>query len=217
MTWEEKIPEILISSVLVAGGGWLINETYGINRAVGSLDAKLSENTGRIDRIAAVLPDVGIRVAKEELAKPVTMAVVVLNPKKDIKGKWVTGVHVIDMAAMTRNTYVVPVNGSQDKEVAWLVSGAANEVDSKALSFKTLAAFSSDIGTPTSLPLYVHPQYSFVLRGQSSKYLKTLAESFRGRAATQQTGSIAASVNSWEKLTLELKNNPQKYEVDGKE
>lgn len=98
MPWQDKIPEIIISTIiLVLGvGGWLIVQTSGMNRNLGSLeakvDAKLSEHASRIDRIATALPDVGVRIAKDELSKPVITAVLVTNPTKTAKGRWVTGV-----------------------------------------------------------------------------------------------------------------------------
>jgi len=220
MTWKEKIPEIVIGTVLVGGGGWLISQTYAINRALGSLEtkveSKLSEHWGRIDRIASALPDVRIRIAKEELSKPLTTAVVVLDPVKNSKGKWVAGLHVIDAVAMTRNTYVVPVKGPGDKEIAWLASGAAFEADPDALSFKTLAAFSSDAGTPTSAPAYVLPHNSYILRKPSANYVQSLAAILKGRSAVHQTVPFQTNVKSWEKLAAELKQNPDTYTIGSK-
>lgn len=220
MSWKDKIPEVVIGGVLVAGAGWLINQTYVINRGLGSLDAKVeakfSEHSGRIDRIATALPDVRIRIAKEELSKPVESAVVVLDPVKTSKGKWVTGFHVMDASTNTRSTYWVSVKGPQDREIAWLASGAVLEADPDALSFKTLATFSSDIGTPTPLPSYVQSQNSYVLRKPSANYAKALAEVLRGRSATEQTATVPAGVNTWEKLAAELTKNRDQYMVKSK-
>ncbi|MEW6264110.1 MAG: hypothetical protein AB1641_13635 [Thermodesulfobacteriota bacterium] len=220
MRWKEKIPEIVIGLVLIGGGGWLINQTYAINRAVGSLeakvDAKLSEHWGRIERIASVLPDVRIRIAKEELSKPVATAVVVVDPVKTSKGNWIAGLHVIDTMAMTKSTYLVPVKGPEDKEVAWLASGAAVETDPDAVSFKSLAAFSSDVGTPTAAPGYVIPHNSYVLRKPSAAYIKSLNGILRGKSAMPETASLPINLNSWEKLTAELKQNHEKYMIKPK-
>lgn len=220
MSWKEKLPEIVIGAVLIGGGGWLINQTYGINRALGSLEAKvearLSEHWGRIDRIASALPDVRIRIAKEELSKSLTTAVVLVDPVKTSKGNWVAGLHVIDATAMTRSTYLVPVKGPEDKEVAWLARGAVFEADPDAVSFKTLAAFSSDVGTPTSAPAYVLADNSYIFRKPSASYVKSLAGIFQERSAVHETASIQTNVNSWEKLAAELKQNPEKYMIRSK-
>jgi len=220
MSWKDKIPEMVIGGVLITGAWWLINQTYVINRGLGSLDAKveakLSEHSGRIDRIAAALPDIRIRIAKEELSKPVETAVVVLDPAKTSKGKWLTGVVVMDATTSTRSTYLVPVKGPQDREIAWLASGAVVETDPDALSFKTLAAFSSDIGTPTPLPSYVQEQNSYVLRKPSAKFTKVFEEVLRGRSTAGQTGSIPGDVNTWEKLAAELTKNPDQYTIKSK-
>ena len=42
MPWQDKIPEIVIGAVIVGGGGWLINQTYGMNRGLGSLKKQKS-------------------------------------------------------------------------------------------------------------------------------------------------------------------------------
>lgn len=224
MNWKDKIPEIvigtLITTILIGGGGWLLTQTYGINRALGSLeakvDAKLSEHSGRIDRIASVLPDVRIRITKEELSKPLATVVVVVDPVETSKGKWVTSLHVIDATAKTRSTYLIPVKGPEDKEVAWLATGAVFEADPEAVSFKTLAAFSSDVGTPTSAPAYVLTHNSYIFRKSSATYIKSLAGILKGRSAVQQNSAIQANLDSWEKLTAELKQNPDKYMIKPK-
>jgi hypothetical protein len=217
MSWKERIPEFVIGSVIIGGGSWLLLQTYGINRAMGSLeakvDAKLSENSGRIDRIAAVLPDVRIKIAKEELSKPIATAVVVLDPSKTVKGKWVTTVHVIDAAAKTRSTYSVGVKGPQDKEVAWLTSGAAVDADPEAVSFKMLAAFSSDTGEPASAPAYVLTQNSYALRKSSADFNRALSEILKSKGTTVHVETMNASTNSWPRLTEELTKNPNKYMV----
>ncbi len=167
--------------------------------------------SGRIDRIAAALPDVRIRIAKEELSRPVESAMVVLDPIMTPKGEWITGIHVMDAANKTRSTYLVSAKGSQDKEIACLASGVVFGTDPNALSFKTLAGFSSDIGIPTPLPPYVQEQNSYVLHTSSASFAKTLEDILRGRTVIEQTAPISTDFSTWTNLVAELTKNREQY------
>lgn len=220
MPWQDKIPEIVIGAVIVGGGGWLINQTYGMNRGLGSLeakvDAKFSEHAGRIDRIAVALPDVGVRIARDELSKPITTAVLVGDPVKTAKGRWVTGIQVLDTGAKTHSTYLVPAKGPKDKEAMWLANGAIYEVDPSALSLKVLSKYSSTVGAPVSPPAYLAPQYSYVLRTSSGDYKKALLEVLKSRSMTENTIAFPENISSFEKLSAELSAHPGKYTLEGK-
>lgn len=218
MPWQDKISQITITLVLGVGG-WLIVQTYGMNRNLGSLeakvDAKLSEHASRIDRIATALPDVGVRIAKDELSKPVITAVLVTNPTKTAKGRWVTGVQVLDTTTKTHSTYLIPAKGPKDKEAMWLANGAVYDVDPSALSLKALSKYSSAVGAPVSPPAYIAQQYSYVLRTSSTEYKKLLFEVLKSRSVTENTVALSKNINSFEKLTAELAENPSKYMLEG--
>ena len=220
MPWQDKILEIVIGTALVGGGGWLINQTYGMNRGLGSLeakvDAKFSEHASRIDRIATALPDVGVRIAKDELAKPVTTAVLVADPVKTTKGGWVTGIQVLDSTSKTHSTYLVTAKGPKDKEAMWLANGAVYDADPSALSLKVLSKYSSTVGAPVASPGYLAPQYSYVLRTSSSDYKKALLEVLKSRSVTEKTIAFSENISSFEKLSTELSTNPDKYTLQGK-
>ncbi len=220
MAWQDKIPEIVIGVVIVGGGGWLINQTYGMNRNLGSLeakvDAKFSEHANRIDRIATALPDVGVRIAKDELSKPVTAAVLVMAPVKTDKGRWVTGIQVLDTTTKTHSTYLIPAKGPTDKEAMWLANGAIYDVDPNALSLKVLSKYSSTIGTPVSPPAYIAQQYSYVLRASSTEYGKVLLGVLKSHSVTEKTIAFSENISSFEKLSAELAANPSKYTLEGK-
>jgi hypothetical protein len=71
---------------------------YALNANQKATDEKVTGAIGRIDRIASALPDVRIRIANEETAKPIRAAIVVADPVKNKAGEWVVAIHLIDVA-----------------------------------------------------------------------------------------------------------------------
>ncbi|HXA47387.1 MAG TPA: hypothetical protein VNW52_07140 [Burkholderiaceae bacterium] len=210
----EYAPHIIIPCIgaVLAVGAWILIELYRMNASEAKMDAKLNENSVRIDRIAAVLPDVRIKIAKEELSKPISVAVVVRDPAKTTKGKWITAVQVIDNVAKTQSTYALPVNGPDDKEIGWLTGGAATDSDSEAVSFKLMSAWSSDSGVPSWSPSDVLVQSSFVLRKPSTGFSLRLAKMYLDRGATVQVNALNTDKTStYMKLIEDLSKNPVDY------
>ena len=162
------------------------------------------------------MPDVGVRIAKDELSKPITTAVLVGDPVKTAKGRWVTAIQILDAGAKTHSTYVVPAKGPKDREAMWLANGAVYEVDPSALSLKVLSKYSSVVGTPVSPPGYLAQQYSYVLRSSSGDYKKALLEVLKSRSMTENTVAFSENISSFEKLSAELSMNPSKYTMEGK-
>lgn len=66
-----------------------INDLSGIKGKLGSVETKLSFTNERVDKIAEALPGVSIRVAREQITRPIMTSVVSTTPHtaKDVVGK----------------------------------------------------------------------------------------------------------------------------------
>lgn len=216
---------VIAISVFTAALLWLLYSVYTMNANLSAIGVKVDETTTgtnkrvddtneRIDRIVAIIPDVRIKLAQEEISKPIRAAVVVTEPSEASPGKWVAAVHLLETTQQRRRTYVVSLNGPGDKSVAYLASGAAAAFDSDAISFKNLSALSSDLGKPAIAPNFVVSTNSLALRRMSPKLQKALEEALKSHEGTlaAKDGAIASRTTSWERLSAELNENAPTYE-----
>ena len=210
MALNIDIGEIILGLVLFPTVGYIALEVNSLGKMDATQEARYAGLEQRINRIADALPDLKVKIAQEELSKPLTGAVVVLNPVKDAGGKWVSGVHVIDTATNARKTFVVPVNGPKDKSVAVAASGLAINLDKGATRFIDLAEWSAATGKPASTPDYIDAKNSFVLRGPTAEYAKEFEEIVE-KAKSRPSAKLSGGFNSWEQLTVELSKHQLAY------
>ena len=207
----ETLMELLVGVVILGAIGWLTVQVFDMKGTLGSVDSKVTATSDRVERIAAILPDLRIKVAMEEVGKPVQGAVVVTEPVKDASGKWVAAVHVFDTVAGQRQTYVVNLKGPNDKGVAYLVGGFTSLHAKGAISFRDLERLSSDIGKPAPAPDYVLSESSFALRKASFGYSNDLTKAL---GVSPRTTSLSSKLATWDTLSAELRDNASTYKPD---
>lgn len=216
---REKPVEILVGFggvvglIIVGTAGFVLKEMYDLNANQRATDERVAAAMGRIDRIASVLPDIRIRIAKEETAAPLRAAVVVANPVKAASGRWVTPVHLIDIGARQRHTYLIGVSGPDDWTAAHLASGAGLFLEKNAVSFESLKEWSAEAQEPTSLPDWLVTSHSLALRHPKSDFAKTFDKAIHNAAkdAVTENATVPLEGSSWNKLTLELNVNAKVY------
>jgi len=198
MPWKEKIQEkiveVIIGSILVGLGGFVLKEMYALNANQRATDEKVSGAIGRIDRIASVLSDVRVRIAQEETATPLQAAVVVTDPVKTSGGSWVAPVHLIDIAAKQRHTYLVRVSGPDDGTAAFLASGAGLSLEKEAVSFVSMKEWSAEAQKPDILPNWVVATHSLALRhpkfGYAIAFDKAMENAAKGTVKKKATVTL---------------------------
>ncbi|MGJ0534794.1 MAG: hypothetical protein ACR65W_16280 [Methylocystis sp.] len=201
---------------------WLLSAVHTMNATLTAVDVKtagtnqrVDDTNLRIDRIAAVLPDVRIKIAHEEISKPIQAAIVVTEPSEISAGNWVTAIHLLETAKQKRRTYFVPVKGPNDNTAAYLASGAAVSLDSDSISFETLSSLSADAGEPTFAPTFVISRNSMALRKLSPEFEKALEKALTNfePALNAKNATLRSKTTSWDTLSAELTENAESYEV----
>lgn len=210
---KEKIVEIIIGSILVGLGGFLLKEMYALNADQRATDEKVSGAISRIDRITSVLPDLRVRIAQEETATPLQAAVVVTDPVKTSSGSWVAPVHLIDIAAKQRHTYLVPVSGPDDQTAAFLASGVGLSLENDAVPFVNMKEWSAEAQKPTSVPTWVVATQSLALRHPQFDYAAAFDKAMQNgtKDAVKEKATVPLEGSSWEKLANELTQNAATY------
>ena len=168
----------------------------------------------RVDRIASVLPDMNVRIAQEELSRPVQGAIIVASATKiPSSGQWVASVHVLNADTKTRDTYIVSLKSPEDSLPAIIASGLAVSVDKTAASFETAAKWSIEAKDSSQAPGWVDTTKSFILRAPASDYAKTFESTLTSYFAkvAKHSSPISGSLRSWKEMSIELTTNSAAY------
>jgi hypothetical protein len=167
-----------------------------------SVDTRVSQIDERLNRIANALPDVRVRVAKEELAKPVSIAVVVTDAKKTSKGDLQRKIAVVNTKNGTVETLTVTAPASTadqiEKQVDIVVAGIVRKTDPKAITFADLDLFASEANVIVRSPLEISASNSYVFR--DSMRAEIVPANFK-----IVTDSLAPGSWTWTTVTLPVK------------
>ena len=153
----EKWLEILVVGIILVGLGWLVVQVFDMKGTVTS-------TAQRLDRIASVLPDIQVRIAEEELSKPIQLAVISTKPEEVGQGVWISAVHVVDSETGRLTTYRVQLQGPTDDRAKVLVTGTVFQSDGGAVPFSRFEGWSMKAKKPVSLPEYNDTSSSYILR-----------------------------------------------------
>ncbi len=199
---SEKWLELLVGGIILVGLAWLLTQVFDMKGTV-------TATAQRTERIASALPGIGVRIAQEELSKPIQLAVISTKPVEVTQGEWVSAVHVLDTGNARMTTYRLKLQGANDNRAKLLVTGSVFLSDDRAVSFSQLEGWSLDVEKPVALPGYIDISSSYVLRADPVKYARTL----EALGAAPQTHPLEANANTWSALARVLNDRPGTFKV----
>jgi hypothetical protein len=199
---KETVIEIVLSTVILGVLGFLSTKIMDIHGTLSGVDARVTSTSERVERIASALPDIGVRVAHEELSRPIrTMVVTTLPTKADAQGVYVAFVNVVD--GETSDVWTIPVRmkSGKDKDAIASIAWAGASRSDEYASFATMQRYAKTASIDATLPSYVDPASSFILTSTSAEeYLKEVS-SF---APSAQKNSASIEVNTWKDVSRVL-------------
>jgi hypothetical protein len=179
-----------------------------VDGKVGSVDTKVSLTSERVDRIANALPDVRVRVADEEVKRPIKTAVLSTRPMKTSSGGWQAVVSVVDADSSTKWSFVVDLANKEDRKALYMIAGSGDELEPNKVSLAELEKFAAIAKTSASVPHYIDAKVSFVLREtDAEEYLKRI----QWLAAMAKKSKIEGRPDDWKKLATMLEENPSLF------
>ncbi len=196
----------VLGTLLVAGlavAGW-------IGKQVWEMNGKLTETSNRVERIVAVLPDLRVKIAREEVESPILFACAFSQPYEESSETWGSVVTLFDTRKKLRSTYRVALSHANDFSYAYEVLGMVLSSGDDVLTFDKLENASLEFSTPISTPSYIQAKYSFVLRTASRDYKKEL-EILLSAPPTKET-PFTRKLNGWKDLSDELRGNSAEYQ-----
>lgn len=226
-----KLLPTIIVAVALGGLSILIFQLFAVQRDlgdlkgdVGGLGGTMDQVVARIDRIADVLPEMGIRIAGEEIEKAIESALFVTTPWQQSGGEWAAAVHWLKPKDNSDVIWHIRLPGPDSITTIWnglnMIDGAANTSDVDVVSFDKLEQWSVDVNRATFTPNWVSEDVSFVIRSPAPWISESL-DLFWGTIAAQGI-SVEASKEvkpfpskstpwGWPKFANELESNSSFY------
>jgi len=204
---ENAVTIILWSAgIVIAAFGYLVLTLFGISIQLTRVETNGENTAERVDRIATALPDMGVRIAHEEIAKSIEFAIAATMPVQSQDGRWIRSYHFIEPTNMTASTYTVLTDSQDDLSLTHSLYGLARITDPNHASFKELQRWSVIAQEPTTTPRFIDAEHSLVIRsGNPDEYLRMLG----ARQSRRVEFVLGSKIIDWKSLSEELSSNSE--------
>lgn len=147
---------LAVGIILLAALGWVYwdlsrqveagaRQVEAVARQVEAVAAAGRDTTERVDRIADAMPNLGVRVAFEEIHRELTGAVSITRPLTSETGDEAVFVRLIDIPRQTETLYRLPLDTDANRTVVLAIKGIITEADPTAVSMDQLDRWTTDV------------------------------------------------------------------------
>ncbi|MFZ5841378.1 MAG: hypothetical protein ACOY3E_00645 [Pseudomonadota bacterium] len=206
---KETWIELIVGIVILGGLGYLSSRVTDMSQLLGSVDSKVSLTSERLDRIAQALPDVGVRIAYEEVRKPIRTVVITSTPVTKANGSIVATVSVFDLAENKAWTKPVVLTSMQDKQMIGALAWSAAEMDPQYASIARMQEYSQTVKADSPIPAFINPSTSFILRNVSGE---KLLEQAPWLEASPTDDFVKLDGGNWQLLASSLKEGEERLQ-----
>jgi hypothetical protein len=202
----DKWLEILVGVVILGGLGFLTEKVMDIKGTLGGVEAKVSSTSERVERIAQALPDVGVRVAEEEINKPIRTIVLASVPLRQTNGKYIATVNVIDTATSKKWTTSIPLASKSDKAALSTLAWSGFELDRDFVSLSRMQEYARVASADVVIPADVDTKISFVLGSTAADdYLVDV----RQLGFAPASSAVSIKLSNWKDISAALKDHQE--------
>lgn len=161
----------VVVTAVVGTLGYLAINAQLVNRTLGKVESQIVDTSNRLDRIANALPDFRVRIAQEELAKPVRTLVLVARaaPSVDPDQKAQSIYTIIDLPRGSGTVGTVNLTEAETEQLFGATAYKGMQLDSNFASLAELQSAAFDAGDRRLISSAFNLSESFVLRGISSE------------------------------------------------
>jgi len=203
--------QILVGIVILGTLAWLGVTVFDMNRTVASVDVRTQTTNDRVDRIAQALPELGRRIAWEELSGSIMTALATTKAYETDQGKWEMLLHVFNPKVRVVKSFKVSLTGPNDTLPILGITGSVYSAEPAAATFAQLKEWSHVAQEPTAVPDFIQLNRSFVMRGEEpDAYIKSVPF----LTVPVKTTYLKTVVTNWRTLAKELNENFDTYSVD---
>jgi hypothetical protein len=192
--------------------GFLGIQLWTMNGTLHAVDTKVANVDQRVDRIAQALPDLRVRVAKEELGRLISSALIATRPYKSAQGGWLRLVHLIDPETSQATTYEVRLADDLDRKPIHTLQGIAEDAEQHRTSLYDLTAWSAEFTDDATVPAFVDLKGSLVFHDTSAHVLR---ERIDWIGPMVKTTSLPKPIKDWKDLSELLQVQQREFRPGG--
>ena len=204
----DKGIEILVGVVILGALGWSLTQQYEDHAILQNVDTRVANTHERVNRIADALPDMNVRLAFEEVHRPLQSAIVATRAVEDSAGQWTMRFHIVDSENSKLSTFVCSLDGMDDQGPIWSVMGLAYDVEPQMRSASSLTRWSAEINEPYTMPAYIEPEVTLCFLDTSASVL----EEKLGWLQLASVDDLASGPLDWKQLVATVRENPDIFQ-----
>jgi len=196
---------LLVGIVLLAVLGWIYWDLRGRVDTVANNSQEVAQ---RVDTVAKAMPQLGVRIAFEEIYRELTGAISVTRPLNSETGEKAVFVRLIDVPLQTEALYKLPLDTAVSHTLVLAIKGIITETDPSAVSMDRLEGWTTDVEVNMAgevafavLPARIDGASSFVIFKDFApvvRQFKTL------RLRPQSEKVLPIPVKNWTELAIYL-------------
>lgn len=133
---------LIVGVVLLAVLGWVY---WDLSRKVETVAGNSQDIAQRVDTIAKAMPNLGVRMAFEEIHRELTGAVSITLPLTSETGEQAVFVRLIDVPLQTETLYKLPLDTAVSRTLVLAIKGIITEADPTAVSMDRLEGWTTDV------------------------------------------------------------------------
>jgi len=196
---------LIVGLVLIAALGLIY---WDLSRRMETVVATGRDTAERVDSIAKAMPNLGVRMAFEEIHREITGAVAITRPLTSDDSEEAVFVRLIDVRLQTVALYKLPLDTALSRTLVLAIKGIITEADPTAVSMDRLERWTTDVEMNMAgevafavLPARIDGASSFVIFKDFAPVTKQF-ESLRLKPASEKT--LPIPVKNWTELAIYL-------------
>ena len=196
---------LIVGLVLLAVLGLVY---WDLSRRVERVAATGRATAERVDSIAKAMPNLGVRMAFEEIHREISGAVAITRPLASETGEEAVFVRLIDVRLQTVSLYKLPLDTAASRTLVLAIKGIITEADPTAVSMDRLERWTTDVEMNMAgevafavLPTRIDGASSFVIFKDFAPVTKQF-ETLRLKPASENT--LPIPVKNWTELAIYL-------------
>lgn len=147
-------------------------ELYSIRSTLQGVDTEVSYTDQRVDRIASVLPDLGIRISAEEVSRSIQCAIVSTKPFQNQDGKWTKRFYLIDPDNAKKIAYTCRLSKEDDRSTVYALLGVGRDLEPQFSSGLEMLVWCATAKEPASFPGFIDASAPMFFHSTTAKTLK---------------------------------------------
>lgn len=190
----------------------IVGQFKSFSKQLTELRDDIGRERKRVDDLSNNLVGVKTQIARAELQRPFTVALVSTNSDLDSKGHKVQKTHVIDAATRTVHTYIIPLTDDRNYEDdrIRLIGRAFGAKDMGCNSFRSLCERAKDTTCEFYLASFIDQSASFVFENITTSRVMNILPDYSPQPVTSK---ISLRTPNLMNLVEELNQNSLKYAV----